>query len=428
MLGLSIPSFAYRQPTALAARVNALFRSGEQGVWYDPSDIERYMGNLGPELVTNGTFDTNTTGWNALNSTLSVDSQRLKVSATTTGGAWQVITTVIGRRYSVTGRVEGLTAGDARVRASDGATYAGSILAESAVITGSGGTNVSFSFVANSASSTVYLRLASAADCFFDNISIRELTAIDTATLFQDASGTTPVTAVEQPVGLVLDKSKGLVLGPELVTNGFSSWYVIGGSWTLTSSSATGAAATGLIYAELQPISNGYYEISGVVRDYTGGNFSFSVSDGVQDSATVSANGTFSFRCFDYSPALINRAVYIRGSAFSGTITNLSIKVVYGNHAFQSTSASRPVLSARKNWLVGTETLATQTVTTKALPYVLSFWGTGTITLTGTSTAGPLVGNGADNRVYLEFTPTAGTLTVTVSGTVSKAQLEIANE
>ena len=29
----------------------------------------------------------------------------------------------------------------------------------------------------------------------------------DRATLFQDASGTTPVTAVEQPVGLVLDKS-----------------------------------------------------------------------------------------------------------------------------------------------------------------------------------------------------------------------------
>lgn len=99
-----------------------------------------------------------------------------------------------------------------------------------------------------------------------------------------------------------------------------------------------------------------------------------------------------------------------------------------GNHAFQSTSASRPVLSARKNWLVGTETLATQNVTTKALPYVLSFWGTGTITLTGTSTAGPLVGTSANNRVYLEFTPTAGILTVTVSGTVSKAQLEIANE
>ena len=33
----------------------------------------------------------------------------------------------------------------------------------------------------------------------------------DMSTLFQDAAGTTPVTGVNQPVGLVLDKSKGLV-------------------------------------------------------------------------------------------------------------------------------------------------------------------------------------------------------------------------
>ena len=33
----------------------------------------------------------------------------------------------------------------------------------------------------------------------------------DLRTLFQDSAGTTPVTAVEQPVGLMLDKSKGLV-------------------------------------------------------------------------------------------------------------------------------------------------------------------------------------------------------------------------
>ena len=42
----------------------------------------------------------------------------------------------------------------------------------------------------------------------------------DLTTLFQDSAGTTPVTAVEQPVGLMLDKSKGLALGAELVTNG----------------------------------------------------------------------------------------------------------------------------------------------------------------------------------------------------------------
>ena len=42
----------------------------------------------------------------------------------------------------------------------------------------------------------------------------------DFTTLFQDAAGTTPVTGYEQFVGLRLDKSRGLVLGSELVTNG----------------------------------------------------------------------------------------------------------------------------------------------------------------------------------------------------------------
>jgi len=39
----------------------------------------------------------------------------------------------------------------------------------------------------------------------------------DTATLFQDTAGATPVTAVTQPIGMVLDKSQGLALGSEAV-------------------------------------------------------------------------------------------------------------------------------------------------------------------------------------------------------------------
>jgi len=39
----------------------------------------------------------------------------------------------------------------------------------------------------------------------------------DLTTLFQDTAGTTPVTTPGDPVGLVLDKSKGLVLGPDVV-------------------------------------------------------------------------------------------------------------------------------------------------------------------------------------------------------------------
>ena len=69
-------------------------------------------------------------------------------------------------------------------------------------------------------------------------------------------------------------------------------------------------------------------------------------------------------------------------------------------------------------------TLATQDVTVTNTLHTLHFKGTGTVTLSGASTAGPLVGTGADDRVSLTFTPTAGTLTLTVSGTVELAQLE----
>lgn len=81
----------------------------------------------------------------------------------------------------------------------------------------------------------------------------------------------------------------------------------------------------------------------------------------------------------------------------------------------------------RQNLLLNSGTLSTQNVTVTAVAHTLSFTGTGTITLSGTSTAGPLVGTGTGeaNRVSLTFTPTAGTLTLTVSGTVTNAQLEI---
>jgi hypothetical protein len=79
----------------------------------------------------------------------------------------------------------------------------------------------------------------------------------------------------------------------------------------------------------------------------------------------------------------------------------------------------------RQNLLLNSATLSTQTVTVTAVAHTLSFYGTGTVTLSGTSTAGPLVGTAANSRVSLTFTPTAGSLTLTVSGSVTNANLEI---
>lgn len=76
-----------------------------------------------------------------------------------------------------------------------------------------------------------------------------------------------------------------------------------------------------------------------------------------------------------------------------------------------------------RNLLAGTTTLATQNVTTVAGDYTLSFSGTGSVALSGTVTDN-LAGTGANDRVQKTVTATAGTLTLTVTGSVTSAQLE----
>lgn len=69
--------------------------------------------------------------------------------------------------------------------------------------------------------------------------------------------------------------------------------------------------------------------------------------------------------------------------------------------------------------------LATQSITTTAVARTLSFYGTGTIVLSGTKVA-TIVGLGAyPTRTTYTYTPTAGTLTLTVSGTVQYANDEV---
>lgn len=90
-----------------------------------------------------------------------------------------------------------------------------------------------------------------------------------------------------------------------------------------------------------------------------------------------------------------------------------------------STGKRRLLLECQStNLVLNSATLSTQSITVTAVPHTLSFTGTGTVTLSGASTAGPLVGTGASNRVTLTFTPSAGSLTLTVAGSVTLAQCE----
>jgi hypothetical protein len=79
---------------------------------------------------------------------------------------------------------------------------------------------------------------------------------------------------------------------------------------------------------------------------------------------------------------------------------------------------------SRVNLLLNSETLSTQNITTTAAARTLSFYGTGSVTLSGTHVA-VVTGTGANVRTSLTYTPTAGTLTLTVAGSVKYANDEL---
>jgi hypothetical protein len=115
-------------------------------------------------------------------------------------------------------------------------------------------------------------------------------------------------------------------------------------------------------------------------------------SSGVMQSAAVNAPR------FDYDPVTLQP----RGLLLEETRSNVLL-----------------------NSLLSGVNLSTQSVTVSAVVYTLSFYGTGTITLTGAHSA-TVTGTGAfPARRVLTFTPGIGALLLTVSGTVQFAQLEV---
>ena len=77
----------------------------------------------------------------------------------------------------------------------------------------------------------------------------------------------------------------------------------------------------------------------------------------------------------------------------------------------------------RTNLVFPSATATTQSRTVTATAHTLSFYGTGTVVLSGVAT-GTLVGTGINNKVSLTFTATAGSLILTVTGSVVNWQLE----
>ena len=182
----------------------------------------------------------------------------------------------------------------------------------------------------------------------------------DLSTLYQDAAGTTPVTAVEQPVGLVLDKSKGLVLGSQLFTNAdfdnsTTGWTASGGStFTVSSGRANWSSASGSVFffQNVSAATNKYYEMTVNVVSVTG-TVRLVVNGGLGATSAPLTTGVTTVRLQNSSAN--GNAGLQADTAFSIVVESISIRELPGSHLSQSTAAARPVLSARVNLLTYTE-------------------------------------------------------------------------
>ena len=189
--------------------------------------------SYGDELVENGTFNTDVSGWTETDATtvsLSYDAERLRVLSTASyEGVYQDITTTVGRIYSFTRTVEGGT-GTLRFRtyagpASGGLVDLGGI---SAIDNGAGSTET-FIFIATSTTTRIQMQSWNTfADFWLDNISVKEVTFDQpdgTLTLFEHPENVPRVEydADGNRLGLLVEEARtNLVTYSEDFTTGWS--------------------------------------------------------------------------------------------------------------------------------------------------------------------------------------------------------------
>ena len=197
--------------------------------------------------------------------------------------------------------------------------------------------------------------------------------------MYQDATGTVPVTGVGQPVGLVLDKSKGLKRGFQLVSGSLQTSRIgsisagTGGeiSWELNTVNPLSGTQDAILkvttpsetslrpllsFTLITPAQAGKtYELSFRYRVKSGTPLVgrvFNGSGGVLVNQTLTGEGIFKTYILwteggDNKPYIY----FANTSVFELQMADISFKEVQGNHAYQTSSASRPIL--RKNSSTG---------------------------------------------------------------------------
>lgn len=193
----------------------------------------------------------------------------------------------------------------------------------------------------------------------------------DLGVMYQDLAGTTAVNATGQTLGLVLDKSKGQVLGPEVLTNsnfesGLSGVNIFDGNGsqsTLTLNTVnpisgtqdlkltvvtSGSSRPGLSFTRNDGggVIGGLYELAFDFKVVSGTVSLSHIYDGINavgaPKPMLGTSGRYITRYIQLKAD--NFAIYFGSGTGVIQLDNVSLKRVQGNHAYQRTSAARPIL------------------------------------------------------------------------------------
>jgi hypothetical protein len=202
------------------------------------------------------------------------------------------------------------------------------------------GTTVKFTNIQASIGTCDYQRIATTWPAEYTSIA---LAAGYPISLYSDRAGTTATVGPDDPVGVLLDQSEGLALGPELAVGGtfdssIGSW--VGTNWAWGSGKATHTTgSTGSFRLENTLTLGKLYSITAEVLDRSAGQVGFSA--GQSTPAYYSANGTFKVVATCATDTHIR---FTPSSDFNGSLDNIFVREIPGYHATAPSDAARPNL------------------------------------------------------------------------------------
>ena len=224
----------------------------------------------------------------------------------------------------------------------------------------------------------------------------------DFTTLYQDAAGTTPVTAVEQPVGLMLDKSGR---GNHAVNNSgnsanfpvLSARYNLltkteqfdDGVWTKNNLLNFGAGSVANTTATLDPVG-------GNSADLIVPNTTSTTNHGVAQNFAFSSGTQYKFVCHAKPAGYSFVKFFARNTAF-GTNVSVSFDLVGVSYTVMTGSATCTI-TATTNGFLRMEVVATASASATTDFQWVAMNATGDVAYSGNGTSGVYIW-GADLRV-----------------------------